>query len=64
VIDQFTINGLYGAYEPAFSMSAVHNYDAIPGGVFAEDGTPYGSSIEKIDSYTPGLRECWPTGDL
>jgi outer membrane protein TolC len=62
VIDQFAVNGLYGAYEPSFSMSAVHSYDALPGGIFATDGTPYGSSTEKIESYTPGLSGVLPTG--
>src|SRR5271167_4806168 len=38
VIDQFAVNGLYGAYEPTLSMSAVHNYDALPGGVFTQTG--------------------------
>ncbi len=62
VIDQFAVNGLYGAYEPSFSMSAVHSYDSLPGGIFTQDGTPYGSSVEKIDSYTPGLAGTLPTG--
>jgi outer membrane protein TolC len=61
-IDQFTINGLYGAYEPNFTMSAVHSYDNIPGGVFTVDGMPYGSSIEDVNTYTPGLTGALPTG--
>jgi len=62
VIDQFAIYGLYGAYEPSLSVSAIHNYDALPGGVFTTIGTAYGSSIEKIDSYQPGLSGALPTG--
>lgn len=61
-IDQFSVNGLYGAYEPTFSMTAVHNYDAIPGGVFTETGQGYGSTIEKIDTYTPSISGVLPTG--
>lgn len=61
-IDQFAINGLFGAYEPALSMSAIHNYDALPGGVFTEAGIPYSPTVEKIDSYTPGLAGMVPTG--
>ena len=62
VIDQFALNGLYGAYEPSFSMSAVHNYNDLPGGFFAEAGLQYYPTVEKIDSYTPGLAGTLPTG--
>ncbi len=62
VIDQFAISGLYGAYEPSFTMNATHNYNALPGGIFTEEGVAYGSSVEKIDSYTPGLSGLLPTG--
>jgi outer membrane protein TolC len=62
VIDQFAVNGLYGAYEPSFSMNAQHNYDSIPGGFFTETGQGYGATVEKIDSYTPGLAGMLPTG--
>jgi len=61
-IDQFAINGLYGAYEPNLSMSAVHNYDALQGGVFTQTGVGYGNSVEKINSYQPGLAGVLPTG--
>jgi outer membrane protein TolC len=62
VIDQFAVNGLYGAYEPSFAMSAVHDYDAIPGGFFTETGQGYGATTEKIDSYNPSLTGTLPTG--
>ncbi len=62
MIDQFAVNGLYGVYEPAFSMSAVHNYNDLPGGVFTQAGLVYGSTMEKIDSYAPGLAGTLPTG--
>ena len=62
VIDQFALNGLYGAYEPSFSMSAVHNYNDLPGGVFPQAGLFFGSTLEKIDSYSPGLSGTLPTG--
>ena len=61
-IDQFAINGLYGAYEPSLSMSAVHNYDSLQGGFFTQTGQNYGSTVESIDSYTPGLSGTLPTG--
>jgi len=62
VIDQFAIHGLYGVYEPSFSMSAVHNYDDIPGGVLTQAGLVFGSTEESINSYTPGLTGMLPTG--
>jgi len=61
-IDQFAINGLYGAYEPAFSMTAQHEYDSLPGGVFAAAGLSYPPTLEKFGSYTPGLTGQLPTG--
>jgi outer membrane protein TolC len=63
VIDQYSLNALYGGYEPAFSMSAVHNYDDTPGGFFAETGAlAYPPTIENIDSYQAGLQGTLPTG--
>lgn len=61
-IDQFAINSLYGGFEPNFSMSAIHDYNDLPGGFFTTAGLPYGSSIEKIDNYTPGLTGVLPSG--
>lgn len=61
-IDQFAVNGLYGVYEPNLSMSAVHSYNDLPGGFFSQTGQGFGSSLEKIDSYTPGLAGVLPSG--
>ncbi|MGP8199452.1 MAG: TolC family protein [Limisphaerales bacterium] len=61
-IDQFAINGLYGAYEPSLSMSAVHNYNDLPAGVFPAAGLIFSSSVQEINSYTPGLTGTLPTG--
>jgi outer membrane protein len=62
-IDQFALRGLFGAYEPNFSMTAVHNYDSLPSGVFTGAGLDaYGATVEKIDSYNPGLSGTLPTG--
>lgn len=62
VIDQFALNGLYGAYEPSFSMSAVHNYNDLPAGIFPQAGLFFGATVENIDSYAPGLTGTLPTG--
>lgn len=61
-IDQFAINGLWGVYDPSFTMSAVHDYDSLPGGVFTTIGEFYPSSIETTENYTPGLGGVLPTG--
>lgn len=61
-IDQFAINGLYGAYEPTLSVTAAHNYNALPGGVFTQTGQQFPPTLEDIDSYTPGLAGQLPTG--
>jgi hypothetical protein len=62
-IDQFALNGLYGAYEPSLSMSVVHNYDSLPSGVFTGAGLDaFGATVEKIDSYNVGLSGTLPTG--
>lgn len=62
-IDQYTLNGLYGGYEPALSMSAVHNFNDTPGGFFVQTGAlSFPPTIEKIDSYQPGLQGVLPTG--
>jgi outer membrane protein len=61
-IDQFAVNGLYGLWEPTFSMSAVHSYDALPGGVLTQAGIVYGSTVEEINAYQPGLTGVTPSG--
>jgi outer membrane protein TolC len=62
VIDQFTVDGLYGVYQPNFTMSAVHSYDSFPPGIFTQAGLRYGATTESIDSYQPGLTGALPTG--
>jgi outer membrane protein TolC len=44
-------------------MSAIHNYDDLPGGYFVQSGAlPYPPTIENVDSYTPALTGVLPTG--
>jgi outer membrane protein TolC len=61
-IDQFTLNGAYGAYEPSLSMNAIHAYNSSPGGYVNQDGIFYGSTVNQINSYTPGLSGFAPWG--
>ncbi|HZM05468.1 MAG TPA: TolC family protein [Candidatus Saccharimonadales bacterium] len=63
VIDQFTVNGLYGVYQPNLTMNAVHTYNSFPPGILtAEAGLHYGGSVESVNTYTPGLSGALPTG--
>jgi outer membrane protein len=62
--DQFNLNGLYGVYEPSFTMTAEHVYNNQPGGIFTEGGQdiPVPSTISRTDIYVPGLTGTLPTG--
>ncbi len=63
-IDQFSINGLYGAYQPNLTMNATRFYGKQPGGFFSSGGAeiPVPPTITKSDNYTPGLAGLLPTG--
>jgi outer membrane protein TolC len=61
-MDQYSLNGLYGAYEPTGTGSATHNYDAFPSGYFTQAGLRYPATIEQINSYTPGISGLTPSG--
>ena len=53
--DQFSLNGLYSAYEPAIGVSATHNYNESPGGLFAEIGYEFQPITQRINNYQLGL---------
>ncbi|HUD46757.1 MAG TPA: TolC family protein [Candidatus Baltobacteraceae bacterium] len=61
-LDQFYVNGLYGAYEPTLTMNASHSYDSFPSGVFTQAGLVYPATTEQINSYGPGLSGFAPWG--
>jgi outer membrane protein TolC len=63
-IDQFGLNGLYGAYQPNLTANANHSYATSPGGYFEEGGLiiPFAPSKEQVNSYTPGLNGLAPWG--
>jgi outer membrane protein TolC len=61
-IDQLNIAGLWGSYEPNFSINATHSYDSFPSGIFTQAGLPYPASVEHINSYSPGLSGSLPSG--
>jgi outer membrane protein TolC len=63
-IDQFSLNGLYGAYQPNLTMNATRYYSSQPGGVFSEGGLeiPVPPTGTRADNYTPGLSGALPSG--
>jgi outer membrane protein TolC len=61
-LDQFSLNGLYGAYQPNLTMNATHSYDSFPSGVFTQEGLVYPATTEQINSYGPGLSGFTPWG--
>jgi outer membrane protein TolC len=61
-LDQFSLNGLYGAYQPTLTMNAIHSYDSFPSGVFTQEGLVYPATTEQINSYGPGLSGFAPWG--
>ncbi|HEV7924470.1 MAG TPA: TolC family protein [Verrucomicrobiae bacterium] len=61
-IDQFSLEGLYGAYEPSLTFNATHSFDSFPSGVFTQAGLAYPATTEQINSYTPGLTGLAPWG--
>jgi outer membrane protein len=60
-IDQFSLNGVYGAYEPSLTVNVTHQSIASPSG-FATNGLALPATTEQINSYTPGLSGAAPWG--
>jgi len=61
-IDQFGLNGIYGAYQPNFTLSVTHNYDSFPSGFYTQAGLPFPATTEQINTYVPGLSGFTPWG--
>lgn len=63
MIDQFTLNGLFSAYDPAFNFGAVRSVNVTPGGgALADTPIQVPSSIGTIESYSAGITGTLPTG--
>ena len=63
-LDEDSLYGLYGAYQPNFTFNATHAYNSYPAGFFNEGGLtiPIPGTTEQINSYTPGLTGAAPWG--
>ena len=61
-MDEYGLNGLYGAYEPSLTYNMSHTYDSFPSGIFTQEGLAFPATKEQINSYTPGLSGLAPWG--
>jgi outer membrane protein TolC len=61
-MDQFSLDGLYGAYEPSLTLDALHTYNSTPGGVYPQLDFHYPPSTTQNNAYTPGLTGATPWG--
>ena len=63
-VDQFAINGDFGAYDPILSATASHNFFSQPGGLeeFNGEVLPVPTTITHEDAYNPGISGLLPTG--
>ena len=60
-IARFNLGAVYGAYDPAFSASAEHDYNQSPGG-FDPQGRPFGGTETETDSLRSALSGMLPWG--
>ena len=61
-MDQFAVDGLYGAYQPPLTLNMTHSYDSFSSGVLTQEGLSYPATKEQVNSYTPGLSGLAPWG--
>ncbi|MGO8697861.1 MAG: TolC family protein [Limisphaerales bacterium] len=61
-MDQYALNGLYGAYEPTGTGSATHQFNAFPSGFFSQAGLRYPATVDQINAYQPGINGLTPSG--
>ena len=59
----YTLDGLYGNYEPSFYLSAEHDYNQQPGGFDAQGRAFTGSRIES-DAFSSGFEGTLPWGTI
>ncbi len=60
-IDQFTLNAVYGAYEPVFNFTGTKSYSDRPGDPGLIDpttGQPELPNIQEQNNYSPEIKVC------
>src|SRR5689334_13411391 len=60
-INLFTLNGVYGAYDPNLSLTLSHSYSESSGGIDAQ-GRVFGSTSQDVDNFSGGLSGLLPWG--
>src|ERR1044071_2583818 len=61
LIARYTLNAIYGGYDPAFSLSGEHDYSLSPGGVDAQ-GRPFQGTESESDRLSSGFQGTLPWG--
>src|ERR1044071_10166469 len=61
LIARYTLNAIYGGYDPAFSLSGEHDYSLSPGGVDAQ-GRPFQGTESESDRLSSGFQGLLPWG--
>lgn len=60
-INLYTLNGAYGAYDPALSLGIEHDYNQSAGGIDAQ-GRPFGGTETEINRFTSSIGGTLPWG--
>ena len=60
-ISRYTLNAVYGSYDPSFAFSGSHEKDQQPGG-FDSQNRPYPGSDTETDSFNTGIQGLLPWG--
>src|SRR6185503_15085160 len=60
--DQYTLQGLYGYYEPAFSFEARENFNSSPGNFNPSSGFTVPPNETYTETYSAGFTGVLPSG--
>jgi outer membrane protein TolC len=60
-INRFSLNSVYGAYDPTFSASGEHDYNETAGGLDPQ-GRPFGSTTSDTDKFSTAFQGLLPWG--
>src|SRR5476651_1616791 len=61
LLDQYGLNGLYGAYDPGFSFGARYDFNSSFGGL-DQQGRPFSQNTSEAEAYSSGISGVLPTG--
>ncbi len=61
LLDQYGLNGLYGAYEPGYSFSSGYSFNSTFGGIDSQ-GRFFAANTSEAEIYSSGFAGVLPTG--